>query len=215
MICFVVVLQIYFCIHYYNRFIVLETQVLTDKAQIEAHYQRRKDLIVNLTKTVVNYADHERKMFGYVSDTRSASLESPDKLLDTLKAAGVLDLEKLKKGDLSETNKLISAFGKDGGLDLDKLRGGSMGDATAKLMALAENYPSLKLNENLQKLMEALINIEDRIVERRMAYNTSVNVYGTYTSKFPQFIFSFIFGFKQHQFIKVDSDAELVDRVEY
>ncbi|MCH7590762.1 LemA family protein [PVC group bacterium] len=175
--------------YYYNNFVTMETQVRTDFAQIEAHMQRRKDLIINLTKTVVDYAEHERMMFKYMADQRNVKSQESEAILNVIKESGLSNLKKSNTGDLE--------------------------GAISRIMALAEAYPVLKLSDNFQRLMEALINIEDRIVERRMAYNTSCNLYGTYLRKFPQNIFTYVFRFKQYPFIEVDKDAKLFNRVEY
>ncbi len=191
---------IFMSVHYYNRFVVLETKVLTAKAQIEAHMQRRKDLIVNLTRTVIDYSEHERKMFIYMADKRADSLGNSDKISE-------------------EINKVFGSKGtlsfKDGKVDLSQFNQKDLSSMMAGLMALAENYPELKLSSNFQKLMDALINIEDRIVEMRMAYNESCNIYGTYIRKFPQNVYAFMFRFGQYPFVSVDEDVELFDRVSY
>ena len=176
-------------IHYYNRFISLETNATTDMEQVKVHLQRRKDLMINLTQTVLDYAKHERMMFRYMADKRTDSLNQSKALMAAIKNGGLL--EKIKMGD-------------DAG-------------ALAKIMAPAEAYPELKLNSNFQKFMDALINIEDKIVERRMAYNQSANIYGTYVRQFPQIIYAYIFGQKSERFpyIKVDSDVAEFNRIKY
>ncbi len=179
----------YLGIHYFNHMVVLETQVLTDRSQIEAQLQRRKDLIINLTRTVIDYAEHEKSMFRYMADTRAGSVTDPGKLITEVKKKGLLDFKGIKEADIK--------------------------GALAGLMALAENYPELKLSANFQRFMDALVNIEDRIVERRMAYNTSCNMYGSYLRKFPQKFYAWTFGFKQYPFIKVDKDVAMFNRIEY
>lgn len=189
LITLIVVLSVFYSVHYYNCFVALETQVLTDKAQIGAQLQRRKDLIINLTKTVIDYAEHERTLFRYMADRRAGLLEKTDKLIDTIETKKIPTLAKMETGDFK--------------------------GVLARFMALAEAYPQLRLSNNFQKLMDALVNIEDRIVERRMAYNESCNKYGTYIRKFPQKIFAFSFGFRRYPFVDVDKDAALFNRVKY
>lgn len=175
-------------LYFYNQFVILQTQVNTEMAQINAHLQRRKDLIINLTLSVQDYEEHERKMFKYMADKRSILLDNSDKLIEIMKKEGLLNTQKLEKGGLE--------------------------DYLASLMALAENYPILNLSANFQKLMDQLMNIEDRIVERRMAYNTACNMYGTYIKQFPQLIFAYGLHFKNCDYIKIDADVELFDRVD-
>ncbi len=172
---------LYLGVHYYNHLVTLETQVLTDQAQIEAQLQRRKDLIINLTTTVMDYREHERIMFKYMADKRAGSLEKADILKDALEGR-FPDLSKLKPADFE--------------------------GALAKFMALAEAYPDLKLSSNFQKLMDALVDTENRIVECRMAYNRSCNIYLTYRRQFPQKAYvRLFFGFRTFPFIKVDEDV--------
>jgi len=199
-----VVIQLMMSVHYFNRFVAYEAQVLTDKAQIEAQLQRRKDLIINLTKTVVDYAEHERKMFVYMADIRANSLKQgkENSLTEKLGEGNELNIDKA-----SLTDESILA--------LEKFEKGQWDGSLAKLLALAENYPELKLSNNFRTLMDALVNIEDKIVERRIKYNISCNIYGTYIRKFPQNVFAFAFRFKKHPFAQVDEDAGEVDRIQY
>jgi LemA protein len=179
----------YATIYYYNRFVALETQVLTDEAQIKAQLQKRKDLLINLTRTVIDYAEHERTMFKYMADKRASSLEKPDSLIETLKKIKMTDFSKMPEGELESF--------------------------LARFMALAEAYPELKLSDNFRRLMDALVDIENAIVERRMAYNASCNKYCTYIRMFPQNLYALIFRFKPFPFVEVDQDLDLFKKVEY
>ena len=170
-------------VHYYNWFVVLETQVLADRAQIDAQLQRKKDLVIALAKTVEEYREYERVMFQYMADKRAGSLEKTDMRLEAAKEEGMLDPAKIKAGDLE----------------------GSL----AKIIAFAEAYPSLKLGGNFQTLMDALVDTENRIVECRMTYNESCNAYQTYCRKVPQRVYVTLLGFEEYHFLKVDKDVEL------
>lgn len=178
-------------IYYWNQFAVLETNTITAQHQIEMHLQRRKDLIINLTRTVIDYADHERQVFTYMADKRVNLKENPSE-------------EKLAA--FLEQNKTP---------DISKVSGDKLENLLSNFMALAESYPQLKLSENFQTLMNALINIEDKIVEQRMAYNQFCNLYGTYKMQFPQCIYAFFFMKKDYDYIKADKDVRLFNRVEY
>jgi len=181
---------VYFCTHYYNRFVTLETLVLTDKAQIEAQLQMRKTLLINLAKTVVDYADHERGVFKYMADQRLKSLERTE-----------------YSGEEERGTNTVA--------EIEELRGKILEGTLDQLVALAENYPELKLSANFGKLMDALVEIEKGLLERRMAYNQDNNVYGTYIRQFPQKIFAFCYGFEEYPYVRVDEDVEQFDRVEY
>ena len=76
----------------------------------------------------------------------------------------------------------------------------------ANLIAVAENYPELKANENFKKLMDELSAIEEDIANSRKYYNGCVREYNTLIEVFPANIIMPIFGFKQEQFFEIDND---------
>ncbi len=59
-------------IYYYNLFIVNQYQFMLERAQIEAHLQRRNDLIPNLVAAVSDYMVYEQKIFIHAADVRAA-----------------------------------------------------------------------------------------------------------------------------------------------
>ena len=145
-------------IYYWNHFVVLLTNARTAQAQIGVQLQRRKDLLINLTTTLVDYAEHERSMYQYTIDRRQGASKKSIMLLEELKKVGLADLAK----------KNVAGF--DG--------------ATGKIIALAEAYPELKLSENFKTMMEALVATEDKLAASRMFYNDKANAVGTYAMKF-------------------------------
>ncbi len=66
----------------------------------------------------------------------------------------------------------------------------------AKLMALAENYPDLKANENFLNLSNELSNIEDEIAQSRKYYNAVVRKYNNKVEMIPSNIIASILGYK-------------------
>jgi LemA protein len=178
-------------VHYWNHFVVFLTNAQTAEAQVGVQLQRRKDLLINLTKTVVDYAEHERVMFQFAAEKRLGNSKKADMLMDVLKKGGLVDLANAKTGNLE--------------------------DAAAKLLALAEAYPELKLSANFQKMMDALVGTEDKLAECRMAYNEAANKFGTYAMSFPNSIYAFIFGFSPSDFpfVTIDKDAGEYNRIQY
>lgn len=202
-------------VYYYNILVVLETQVLTDNAQIETQLQRRKNLIINLAKTVRDYAEHERMMFRYMADTRAESLPTKKTSVQAgpLPNLAGIDTPSLPAGTAKD--EAIGAINEDKMLNISGINPHDLEGALTRFMALAENYPELKLSSNFQKFMDALVDIENRIAERRMAYNDSCNIYTTYIRKFPQQLFATVFGFRDYPFVEVDKDVALFNKVEY
>jgi LemA protein len=67
-----------------------------------------------------------------------------------------------------------------------------------KVLALAENYPQLKSNENFLRLQDELAGTENRIAIERKRYNDSVQAYNTYIGLFPNYIFAKWAGFQRN-----------------
>lgn len=74
------------------------------------------------------------------------------------------------------------------------------------IMAVAENYPDLKANQNFMSLQQELTNTEDKISYSRQFYNDIVTKYNTELEIFPTNIVASMFGFKPDELFKVDSD---------
>lgn len=72
-----------------------------------------------------------------------------------------------------------------------------LGQGITKIMAIAENYPELKANENFSKLSANLTEIEDEIANSRKYYNGAVRELNNKIQMFPSNIVAGMFGFKQ------------------
>jgi LemA protein len=75
-----------------------------------------------------------------------------------------------------------------------------------RLIALAENYPDLKANENFLNLQEELAETEDYLQFARRYYNGSVRDFNTMTETVPSNIVAGVFGFDARQFFQKSSD---------
>ncbi len=170
-------------IYYYNRFVDLSRFTEMEQHQIEVQMQRKRNLAINLAKMVIAYAEHERMMFQYMADKRADTLNKSDVIMAALKQGGLADLANIKPEHVE--------------------------GALSKFMAIAEAYPDLKLSQNFQKLMDALIVSEDRIAASRMEYNKAASVFHTAVRNFPGCIYAFVFGYKEKMFhyAQVDEDV--------
>ncbi len=74
-----------------------------------------------------------------------------------------------------------------------------------KLLALAEDYPELKANENYLDLSKKLVKIEDEIAQSRKYYNAVVRVYNNKVQMFPSNIVALIFGYKKIAMFETNS----------
>jgi len=87
--------------------------------------------------------------------------------------------------------------------------------ALARLLAVVENYPQLKANEQFNRLMDELSGTENRIAVERMRYNERVQAYNTARRQFPSNITAGIFGFKEYPFFEVPDAAKEVPKVSF
>ena len=78
--------------------------------------------------------------------------------------------------------------------------------ALKTIMAVSENYPELKANQNFSELSEELRNTENKISFSRQFYNDTVTMYNQKLLTFPSNIIANMFNFKSHDLFKADSD---------
>ena len=83
---------------------------------------------------------------------------------------------------------------------------GELSTALKTIMAVSENYPELKANQNFSDLSEELRNTENKISFSRQFYNDTVTMYNQKLLTFPSNIIANMFNFKSHDLFKTDSD---------
>lgn len=77
------------------------------------------------------------------------------------------------------------------------------------IMAVVENYPELKANEQFLKLQKALIKIESQLQAARRIYNNDVTKYNVKISTFPNNLISKIFRFKEKELFELEGDGKI------
>lgn len=95
--------------------------------------------------------------------------------------------------------KMVS--GKSIGEKADGLN--EVNSALGGLLALGENYPELKANENFSKIQDAISSLEERIADRREFYNDSVNIYNIRIKQIPDVFFARILGYIDKELFEV------------
>jgi len=132
-------------------------------ADVQNNYQRRADLIPNLVATVQGYAKQERDVLTAVVEARSKATQVK------IDVSQLTDPDKLKQF-LDAQNQLSGALG--------------------RLLAVSENYPDLKSNQNFLALQSQLEGTENRIAVARRDYIEAVRVYNTDLKTFPTAIWA-------------------------
>ncbi len=170
----------------YNRFVSLVNNTKEAWADIDTQLKRRYDLIPNLVETVKGYASHERETFDAVTEARAKATSIN---IDPTKVTP----EQIKALEGAETG-LSSALG--------------------KLLAVAENYPELKANENFLELQRELSDTENKIQSARRFYNSNVRDLKTALQQFPGNVIAGMFNFKSMEFFELDdADTKAKDPV--
>jgi LemA protein len=91
----------------------------------------------------------------------------------------------------------------------------SQTSALGRLLAIVENYPQLKANEQFNRLMDELAGTENRIAVERMRYNERVQEYNTSRRQFPANITASIFRFRDYPFFEAPPSATEVPKVNF
>ena len=171
----------------YNGMVKEEEKATTAFANVQSAYQRRADLIPNLVEVVKGYAKHEEETFKGVVEARAKATQI------TVDPSNVTP-EKLKEFQAAQ---------------------GELSQALGRLIAVQENYPDLKANENFKDLQVQLEGTENRINEDRNTYNEVEQSYNTYIRKFPNSLLSGFFGFERKNKFEADAGAQNAPKVSF
>jgi len=85
---------------------------------------------------------------------------------------------------------------------------GQLTQALGRLIAVAENYPTLKSNESVRALMEELTGTENKVGFARQFYNDIATKFNTAQQVFPTNVFAASFGFKTAELFEITNEAE-------
>lgn len=171
----------------YNSMVSQEEAVGTAWSNVENQYQRRADLIPNLVNTVKGYAAHEKETFDAVVSARAKATQTTVSIDD-------LTPEKMEAYQRAQ---------------------GEVGSALSRLLAVTENYPELKANENFQTLQAQLEGTENRISVERRNFNDVARAYNTSIRRFPKNIFAGMFGFEKRPYFEAQEGAEKAPEVKF
>ena len=87
--------------------------------------------------------------------------------------------------------------------------------ALGRLLAVVENYPNLKADQQFNRLMDELSGTENRLAVERMRYNEKVQEYNASRRQFPANVTAKMFGFKEYPYFQVPPEAKQVPKVNF
>ncbi|HNT51082.1 MAG TPA: LemA family protein [Cyclobacteriaceae bacterium] len=171
----------------YNGMARLDQTVKQAWGDVESDYQRRSDLIPNLVNTVKGYADFEQETLTKVVEARASATQV-----------------KIDASNLTPEN--LQAF--------QQAQGG-LNSALGRLLAVAENYPDLKANQNFLDLQSQLEGTENRISVSRKRFNDAVGSYNRAIVGFPRSLIANIGGYTEKGYFKAEEGAEKAPEVKF
>lgn len=171
----------------YNNMVTKEEAVKSAWSNVETQYQRRADLIPNLVATVKGYAEHEKSTLDAVVEAR-AKATSVNVALDQITPENIAKFQQAQSA-------VTSALG--------------------RLIAVSENYPDLKANQNFLELQAQLEGTENRITVARKEFNDATQTYNVAVRRFPANIVAKIFDFEQKPYYEADTTASEAPKVEF
>jgi LemA protein len=174
----------------YNNIPTYEEQAKAKWSDVQNQYQRRSDLIPNLVETVKGYAKQESVVLEAVTAARASATAVK------IDASTITDPETFKK--FQEVQAQLSG-------------------ALGRLLAVSENYPELKSNQNYLALQSQLEGTENRIVVARRDYIEAVRLYNTELKTFPGSIWASTFYSKNKplQEFTVSDDSKKLPQVKF
>ena len=169
---------------------LVNKQVGVDRAwaDVENVYQRRADLIPNLVETVKGVANFEKSTLTAVVEARAKATQI------VLSPEMVNDPARFKQFQAAQ---------------------GELSGALSRLLAVAENYPELKANQNFLELQSQLEGTENRIAVERRRFNETVGDYNTAVRVFPASVVASLRGFAPKSFFEADQGAEKAPAVKF
>lgn len=171
----------------YNGMVNKSEGVSAQWSNVENQYQRRLDLIPNLVNTVKGYAAHEQKTLEDVVNARAKATQTQ------------INFDNLDEAALKKLNSVQ----------------GELSSALSRLMAISEQYPDLKANQNFLELQAQLEGTENRIAVERRKFNEDVKGYNSFIRQFPKNIIAGMFGFTAKPYFEATEGAEAAPKVEF
>jgi LemA protein len=150
-------------------------------SEVVNQYQRRADLVPNLVNTVKGYAEHEKEVLEGVTEARAKA---------TAIQLNATNLDPTTLKNYQEAQAGVTS-------------------ALSRLIAIAENYPQLKADQNFRDLQAQLEGTENRVTVARKRYIDQVKEYNITVRSFPSNLTAKLFGFTSKPNFTVENEQAI------
>jgi LemA protein len=175
----------------FNGLVTLQQGTDSAWANVQNDYQRRTDLVPNLVNTVSGAANFEKSTLTEITEARAS--------------VGKVTLQMPATGAPTDPAQL-AAF---------QSAQAQMGGALSHLLAVAENYPSLKATAGFAQLQAQLEGTENRIAVARGDFNAAVQAYNTAIARFPAVLFAAAMGHKERPYFTATAGSDKPPTVQF
>jgi LemA protein len=166
---------------------------------------------VGVRNTLVTKNEAVKSTWSQVDVVLQRRADLIPNLVQTVK--GYAQQEQTVFGEIAKARStLLSAVSPQDKIAANRQLDGALG----RLLAIVENYPQLKSNENFLRLQDELAGTENRIAVERKRYNDTLQDYNTYVRQFPHNIFAGWAGFKANDaYFAASEGSRQVPRVDF
>lgn len=149
--------------------------------------------------------------FAEVDNNMKRRADLIPNLVETVK--GIAGQEQKVFGDIAAArSQLLNAQSPADKIAANNQVSGALG----RLLAVVENYPQLKSNENFLRLQDELAGTENRLAVSRKRYNDSIQDYNTFIGQFPNSLFAGIAGFQRNNdYYQISESEKAVPKVNF
>jgi LemA protein len=166
---------------------------------------------IGVRNTLVSKNEAVKSAWSQVDIVLQRRADLIPNLVETVK--GYAKQEQTVFGDIAKARSALLSAGTPG----EKIAANNQLDgALGRLLAISENYPQLKSNENFMRLQDELAGTENRIAVERKRYNDTLQDYNTYVQQFPASLFAGWAGFKpNNDYFKAAEGSREVPKVNF
>lgn len=167
-------------------------------------------VFVSSYNSFVKLSQEVDKQFAVVETRLQRRFDLIPNLVETVK--GHMAHEQEVFGQIAEARAKMAGAGT---IDERVEASNQLEGALSRLLVVMENYPQLKAQESVNRLMDELAGTENRISVERDGYNTVVQKYNTRIKSFPAVVMARMFGYDERPYFKANPAAQEAPQISF